>query len=162
MKLTSQIATVVALGFLCALMTGCGTVFALLVERNWDLGVCRESESGSCGCAVKVPKCLAGVGLFAKVEPESIAAGHPFETGNLRFRMQNQESHMVVIQGLETEFVILQPGESTILKARSGGDKLGYICSLDTSEAPLRFTIEVLGRPEGATIRILGHSSDAL
>src|SRR5277367_168062 len=70
--------------FLVIFVQGC-----LVWERNWDLGACKESSTGSYGCIVKVPKCAAGVNLQAQIE--LFSGAHAGSITVLSFDLHNIE-----------------------------------------------------------------------
>jgi hypothetical protein len=144
--------------FLLILVQGCAIMYGAW-WRHWDLGVCQESPAGVYGRTVKVPKCSAAVRMFAVIHRDNIPIS---KTASMRIRIQNKESHTITIEGLETRYVYLKPDESFELDITPNYESnLGYICCFDTRNGSIKVAIDILsGRPEGATISIVGEASD--
>jgi hypothetical protein len=75
----------------------------------------------------------------------------------LQIRIQNQESHEIIIQGI-APFVHLQPGETHLLTVPVGQDTYGaYVCAFDTSHGAIRVKYDIAGASlDGASIRFKG------
>jgi hypothetical protein len=141
--------------FLLILLQGCW-----LVSRHWNLGDCQESSSGIYGCIVTVPKCSATVGLSVIIHRQN--ATNPPPT-SMRIQIQNKESQIIEIQG-KNPFIHLKPDESYELEIKPDYEiNKGGICRFDTHTGAIRIAIKILsGRPDGATISIVGDSSDGI
>ena len=112
------------------------------------------------GCSVTVPKCSASVGLYVIINRQN--ATNPPPT-SMRIQIQNKESKIIEIQG-KNPFIHLKPDESYELEITPDFEiNEGGICRFDTHTGAVRIAINILsGRPDGATIRIVGESSDGL
>ena len=142
---------------LLTLVQGCAIMWGVW-ERHWDLGVCRESAAGIYGCSVKVPKCSAGVRLSIIIHRKNTQIP---ASASMRIQIQNQESHTIEIQG-RNPAVYLKAGESFEFNISPNYEiNRGFIRSFDTHSGAIRIAINILsGRPEGATISIVGEASD--
>jgi hypothetical protein len=135
-----------------------------IVQREWNLGTCRESADGTYGCTIKIPKCSAGsvhVGLAIHRENALIP-----EVQTMKLRIQNMESHATECLGKH-----LEPNESFEIDIKanywknsrgehSGGADVGSFNMIDGS---MKVRIDILsGRPKGATITIVALASEGL
>ena len=137
------------------LLQGC-----LTFQRSWTLGVCRPETPGAYGCEIRVPRSRIGVSLIAEIKPADTVGGKII---GLKFRIQNKDSRTIEIQGLDKGNVYLNAGESFEVTSKPGAGNGWTICSLPTGKGAIRLRLEVVGElPPETSIRILGHSSDAL
>ena len=161
-KLLSILGSVFTTAILLILVQGCVYVGSLrygVWERHWNLGACSELPLGTYGCAVKVTKSSAGVGLSVIINRKNTQIPPP---ANMTIQIQNKESHTIEIQGANP-FIHLKPNESHELEVSPNYEiktPEGNICAFDTHEGAIKIAINILsGRPEGATISIVGEAS---
>lgn len=137
--------------FLALICAGC-----LTWSRTWILGTCRQTSSGSYGCTVTVPKCGAGIEIRAQIVPETL----PLPSNDLKVKITNYETRVIVIEGIPAPFVYLAPGGTCELVGRRGMSRW-TICGFDTSEHSIKLGIELLGeKPKDGPIQITGFASD--
>jgi hypothetical protein len=143
---------------LIGLTAGC-----LVTQRNWNLGICRFSHTGSYNCVIRVPKSLAGVTLIAEPNPGGASGSDSLLIGELRIRLQNVDSHSVEILAFDKDNIRLNPGESVEGTTKSNVEKQAIIGFVDTSEGAIKLAVEILASSSiGEKVRIVGHSADAL
>src|SRR5690242_19102414 len=134
--------------FALVLLQGC------VWERNWDLGTCTRTSSGTYGRVVTIPKTSSTVWLLLVAHHEdSTISGAP----SMKVAVRNIGKETVQIQGI-APFVLLRPGEVHEITTPQVEANRIPVCSF---VAKTKIEVEILSAlPERTTISVAANSSD--
>jgi hypothetical protein len=134
--------------FILVLLQGCAW------ERNWDLGACARTPTGSYGRVVTIPKTSSTVWLLLVVHREDSAiSGVP----SMKIAVRNIGNKTIQIQGIVPS-VLLQPGEIHEITTPQAEVNRIPVCSFVTKS---KIAVDILsGLPEKTAISLAANSSD--
>jgi hypothetical protein len=167
-----RVHAVLLLAFFLPLLQGC-------ICRHWNLGACREFPDGTCGRIVKIPHFTASVNVFLAMPtdhpllPHNPDPNRPQFGDNVNVKIQNKDSHIIMIQDVPTPTVYipnfhltpvyLKPGEIYEWSIPHNHTNEVNEISIPGVESGAKVEIDILsGRPKGAKVILRAEGCDAI